>query len=429
MIDKNKVTKVCIDDFAIKKRQRYGTIMVDIETHKIIDLIPSRDLEDVIAWLKTFPNLKIVSRDGSITFRNAIAQAHPAVIQIRDRFHLIKNLMDYVKQAFQRLLPSVIKVSHLSENQVHTTYQFLTLQEKLALAQKLKKENVPISTIAKQLGIDIRTLQKYITLSKRELSLLFMTQSEKARIERKNSKKAIIRKVQKLHSEGMSSRKIATYLHLDRRTVKKYVETNLQAVVVQTRSSRTKKSDPYLEQIMTSIRKGLSSKKIHDNLIAQGYTGSPSTTRYRVRKLKKELNQKKKFSFFISRHKIIRLIFNQKADPTVAAEHIEEIFNNYPMARELLTLLYQFQKILTKRQPKRFAEWIHQVEQLSIPELKSFINGIKRDWEAVFHACAYPYSNGVAEASVNKAKLIKRIMFGRNSFDTLRKKVLLRELN
>lgn len=221
MIDKNKVTKVCIDDFAIKKRQRYGTIMVDIETHKIIDLIPSRDLEDVIAWLKTFPNLKIVSRDGSITFRNAIVQAHPAVIQISDRFHLIKNLMDYVKQAFQRLLPNLIKVRHLSENQVHTTYQFLTLQEKLALAQKFKKDNVPISTIAKQLGIDIRTLQKYITLSKRELSLLFMTQSEKARMERKNSKKAIIRKIQKLHSEGMSSRKIATYLHLNRRTVKK----------------------------------------------------------------------------------------------------------------------------------------------------------------------------------------------------------------
>ncbi|MGY1423163.1 hypothetical protein ACW7G4_29245, partial [Bacillus cereus] len=97
--------------------------------------------------------------------------------------------------------------------------------------------------------------------------------------------------------EGMSSRKIATYLHLDRRTVKKYVETNLQAVVVQTRSSRTKKSDPYLEQIMTSIRKGLSSKKIHDDLVAQGYTGSPSTTWNWIREPKKELNQKKKFSF------------------------------------------------------------------------------------------------------------------------------------
>lgn len=128
--------------------------------------------------------------------------------------------MGYIKQAFQHLLPNLIKVSHLSKNQVHPAYQFLTLQEKIALAQKLKKENVPISTIAKQLGMDIRTLQKYIPLPKRELSLLFMTQSEKERIERKNSKKAIIRKVQKLHSEGMSSREIATYLHLDRRTVK-----------------------------------------------------------------------------------------------------------------------------------------------------------------------------------------------------------------
>ncbi|MRB61664.1 hypothetical protein GH880_29885, partial [Bacillus thuringiensis] len=261
---------------------------------------------------------------------------------------------------------------------------------------------MPISTIAKQLKIDIRTLQKYIILSKRELSLLFMTQSEKKRIERKNSKKAIIRQVQKLHSEGMSSRKIATYLHLDRRTVKKYVETNIQAVVVQTRSSRTKKSDPYLEQIITSIRKGLSSKKIHDYLVAQGYTGSTSTIRHWVRELKKELNQKKKFSFFISRNKIIWLIFNPKPESTLAAEHIEEIFNNYPSVRELLTLLYQFQKILTDKQSKRFSEWVHQVEHLSVSELKSFINGIKRDWEAVFHACEYPYSNGVAEASVNK---------------------------
>ncbi|EEM19248.1 Transposase [Bacillus thuringiensis serovar tochigiensis BGSC 4Y1] len=86
--------------------------------------------------------------------------------KIIDRFHLIQNLMGYVKQVFQRLLPNLIKVSHLSENQV---YQFLTLQEKILLAQKLKKENVPISIIAKQVGMNIYTLQKYIALSKRGL--------------------------------------------------------------------------------------------------------------------------------------------------------------------------------------------------------------------------------------------------------------------
>ncbi len=102
--------------------------------------------------------------------------------------------MGYIKQAFQRLLPNLIKVSHLSESQVHPAYQFLTLQEKIALAQKMKKENIPISTITKQLGMDIRTLQKYITLSKRELSLLFMTQSEKRGLREKTVRKRLLKK-------------------------------------------------------------------------------------------------------------------------------------------------------------------------------------------------------------------------------------------
>ncbi|MEI4606011.1 hypothetical protein WAG19_30085, partial [Bacillus cereus] len=188
---------------------------------------------------------------------------------------------------------------------------FLTLQEKIAIAQKLKKSKVSTSTIAKQLGMNMHTLQKYITLSKQEVYLLFMTQSKKEGAERKKRKKIIIKKVQKLHSKGMSLRKISTYLHLDRRTVKKYVEMNLQTVVIQNRPNRTKKSDPYLEQIITYIRKGISSKQVHTYLVAQGYTGGTSTTRHRVRELKKQLSRNKNFSCFASKHKIIRLIFNQ----------------------------------------------------------------------------------------------------------------------
>jgi len=46
--------------------------MIDIKTHRIIDLIPSRDCVDVVNWLKSYPNLKVVSRDGSITYKKAI---------------------------------------------------------------------------------------------------------------------------------------------------------------------------------------------------------------------------------------------------------------------------------------------------------------------------------------------------------------------
>ncbi len=59
------VRKVCVDDFAIRKRFSYGTVMVDLETHRIIDLIPTRNTEEVRAWLATYPNIEVISRDGA----------------------------------------------------------------------------------------------------------------------------------------------------------------------------------------------------------------------------------------------------------------------------------------------------------------------------------------------------------------------------
>ena len=56
---------VCIDDFATKKRHTYGTVMVDAETGRIVDMLESRESTEVSEWLATYPNLKVVSRDGS----------------------------------------------------------------------------------------------------------------------------------------------------------------------------------------------------------------------------------------------------------------------------------------------------------------------------------------------------------------------------
>lgn len=69
-------------------------------------------------------------------------------------------------------------------------------------------------------------------------------------------------------------------------------------------------------------------------------------------------------------------------------------------------------------------DWINKVRQTKIRELGSFANGIERDYEAVINAIDLPYSNGLAEGSVNKIKVIKRVMYGRCNFDTLRSKVI-----
>jgi len=102
LFDKKDVRKVCIDDFALKRGQRYGTIMIDLETHIVVDILDSRDCEKVSDWLKGYPNIEIVSRDGSIGYRKAIDEAFGDVIQISDGFRLIKGLSDRCKEYVQK---------------------------------------------------------------------------------------------------------------------------------------------------------------------------------------------------------------------------------------------------------------------------------------------------------------------------------------
>ena len=90
---------MCIDDFALKKRHNYGTVMIDIETHQIIDMINSREEEDVTEWLKSYPNLEVISRDRGIMYKSASDKSHPKAKQISDRFHVLKNLTEYAKDA------------------------------------------------------------------------------------------------------------------------------------------------------------------------------------------------------------------------------------------------------------------------------------------------------------------------------------------
>ena len=143
--DQRNVRKVCIDDFALKRGQRYGTIMIDLETHIVVDILDSRDCEKVSDWLKGYPNIEIISRDGSIGYRKAIDEAFGDVIQISDGFHLIKGLLDGCKEYIQeRFGTSIVIEGCESEEQSDATEEIkgkmLSEKEesKLRLAEKIR---------------------------------------------------------------------------------------------------------------------------------------------------------------------------------------------------------------------------------------------------------------------------------------------------
>jgi transposase len=83
---------VGVDEWAWHKGIRYGTVLVDLEAHRVANLLPDRDADAVAAWFATCPRLEIISRDRGGLYADAATRGAPQAIQVADRFHLARNL-------------------------------------------------------------------------------------------------------------------------------------------------------------------------------------------------------------------------------------------------------------------------------------------------------------------------------------------------
>jgi transposase len=91
-----------VDDWAFKKGNNYGTILVDLEKKKPIDLLPDRTAETLTNWLKEHPSVEIISRDRSGAYALGATEGAPEAIQVADCWHLLKNLGEAVKRMLDK---------------------------------------------------------------------------------------------------------------------------------------------------------------------------------------------------------------------------------------------------------------------------------------------------------------------------------------
>ena len=98
---------VGIDDWAWRRGRHYGTIVCDLERHRVIDLLPGRSSEPVTRWLAAHPGVEVVSRDRAGPYADAARTGAPGAIQVADRWHLLVNASDALRHVVERHQPQL----------------------------------------------------------------------------------------------------------------------------------------------------------------------------------------------------------------------------------------------------------------------------------------------------------------------------------
>jgi transposase len=366
--------------------------MVDTETRHIIDILESRETDDVARWLATYPNIQVVSRDGSQMYAAAIRKAHPNAVQVSDRFHLVKNLTDAAKHHISKILGTSFRISAVEVESGSSGGYF-------------EKEEY--------LGADLPERQHTASVEK---------------------KRAVIGKVRELVGKGLSITAIAKETGISPQTAKKYTGKLFNPENAQYGGKRASKIKAYTAEIDALLRKRYKFKDIENTIRKKGYDGASSTIRMYATRQRRFMKAAFKESIgateLIERKWVTKLLYQpMEKVKGITESQIERIIGEYPVVGVLYDIVRSFKEIMFAKRVHKIDSWIEVAASYGIDEITGFIKGISGDLEAVKNAVQFEYSNGLAEGSVNKLKLIKRIMYGRSSFKMLRNKILLLEAN
>ena len=376
---------VCIDDFAMKKRHIYGTVMVDAETGQIVDILESRESTEVSKWLAMYPNLKVVSRDGSQMYAKAIRTAHPDALQVSDRFHIFKGLAEAARQFILSLIPQRIAVP--SDTPASSYWQ-----------KQPKADDLP------------------------------------GRLHDASTKRrtAAVEKVRELAGQGLSMDQISKATGYCRTTVKKYLTPDFEPAYSAYGMNRPSKLKPYCDTIDTMLNESKKFREIAAKIRDMGYCGSDSTIRmYASRKRRHDQSavaQCPQNADVVERKYLLKLLYKPMDKiKGFTSQQLDKILALYPQLLTLYDLIRDFKAIFAAHHPEDLEQWLASAVAIGSPDITSFVNGIIRDIEAVRNAIIYEYNNGMAEGCVNKIKRFKHTMYGRASFPILRTKVLLEQ--
>jgi transposase len=373
-----------VDDWAFRRGKTYGTILVDLEKRRVVDLLPERTAEAVAQWLWDHPGIEIVTRDRASVYAEGITQGAPPALQIVDRWHLLKNRGEVLERILDQHRPALrAAAKHLSQRQ---------------LPPSTPSPTPPVP------DADEKVLPR---------------------------RQVLFEQVHALASQGYSQRAMARELRIDRVTVARYLHFD-EPPASPTRWQNTSAANRYLPYLRQRWGEGCTNaRQLWREIQVKGFEGGyPSVARL-LKHFRSADGRRTRQAPLVSSvatyaPRQAKWLF-VKAPGLLTAEestYRDALLECWPDAAQIYPLAQRFVQIFQERHASALVDWCKEVLASSIAPLRNFVHELQADFAPVLAALSNDWSNGQTEGQVNRLKYLKRQMYGRANFDLLRQRVL-----
>jgi transposase len=401
------VVALGVDDWSQRKGHIFGTILVNLKAHRVIDLLPDRTADGLATWLESQSTIEFVTRDRAGAFAEAVRRGAPMAVQVADRFHVLKNLTDVVERVLSR-----------QQGALHAAAEAVLQQQQ---ATQAVSASIPIVVD------DAVNGPPFALVADARLTAALH-----------DRRKARDDEVLALHKQGATLASIAHRLDLTRPTVRRIVRAG--AAMAGARARRASSISPHERYLWERWTQGCQNAYVlWQEIQARGFRGSyvhlrralrgwrtvPGRGGRRVQPegLPPSSSQPalRPFSPRQATWLLLRAAASLQPDELL---FLEQLRSQWPAVEFLQQLALQFGQLVRRRDHEALGPWLTAADQSGMPEFHGFANGLRRDLQAVTAALKWELSNGQTEGQVNRLKTLKRAMYGRAKLDLLRLRLL-----
>jgi hypothetical protein len=398
-----------VDKWAWRKGTNFGTIIVDLERRRVVDLLADRVAARMADWFREHPEVEIISRDRDGLYADAARQGAPQARQVADRFHLLKNLRETIARQFGGFEAPILESATKVED-----------------------------------GQDMRNQPPIVRSDQCSEAAGW----ERLRRHRRAARQAMFHEIRALYDAGSTVREIAQKLGLGHRRVYRWV----RRIDMPERNAMAPKpcTPAYFGAFLArSWAEGTTKvRHLFSDIRHRGYTGSYShlarfLAPWRSSCLSEDgddglpaADQEAPAPLPV---RVMDPMTGRRISPLIAAAlcvkprrqmtdrqivNVDALKSTSAEYTTMRCLALRFRGLLRGGNVEKLDVWLKDARQSGIYGMQRFARALRHDIEAVGNAALEPWSNGQTEGQINRLKTLKRAMYGRAGVDLLRARLM-----